>query len=416
MKKYIACMLCLCLLIPFAALAEDTASPSPYTMPEGKEGRESLLCDGDYRTFVTVKRNLTLTYVPEEGASTVLLEWFSLPGSYTVDFLDSEGKVLDSQARTPLSYHEYIDMGSAVGLRLSSKEKMEVAELRAVTETDAVYRSGYMPCDVLLLLQEPGQECTEVAPVLRDLLDNGLTVQLCYVLSPSRDRMGEVMESLHYLGIEREPIFLSLDAPRDDSYEAAQNRWIKKELRNALTPLEVLSPRLIIADGSGMVGYALDTLLQQEIDPEKVYVLDEAGEVSCAIEGDGLAVMQEALNLQRSQRIYRLEPASTVSLRSVAGAGGALLEGMDMGAFLTYATPTPAPTETPAPTDTPSPAPTNTPVSTGTPVPTEASSTAETNLESDATGFSMVWVLVPVLVALAVLAAVLLGRKKKLEN
>lgn len=419
MKKYIACSLCLCLfclLLPLSVLAEEVASSSPYILPEGKEGRETLLCDGDYRTFVTVKRNLTLTYVPEDGVSAILLEWFTLPGSYTLEYLDSEGKVLESQTLVPTSYHEYMDLGSAAGLRLSSKEKLEVAELRPVTEADAVYESAYTPCDVLLLLKEPGQECLEAAPVLRYLLDNGLTVQLCYVLSPSRDRMGEVMESLQYLGIDREPVFLSLDEPRDESYEAAQNRWVKKELRSALSPLEALSPKVIIADGCGTVEYVLDTLLQQKVSPDKVYALEDAGEVSYAIEGESLAVMQEALDLQRSQRIYKLEPASSVFLRSVAGVGGGLLDGMDTGAFITYATPTPAPANTPAPTDTPSPVPTSTPVSAHTPVPTEEVVSGDTEPESDGTEFSLLWIAVPAVIALAVVATVLLRRKKKSEN
>lgn len=419
MKKHIAYILCclfFCTLFPFAPLAEENVPPSSYLMPTGKEGREALLCDGDYRTYITINRNLTLTYSPEDGASVILLEWFSLPRSYTLEYLDDEGKVLNSQTRTPLSYHEYIEPGSAAGLRLSSGEKLEVAEFREVTEADVIYELGYSPCDVLLLLKEPGQECLEAAPVLRYLLDNGVTVQLCYVLSPSRDRMGEVMESLQYLGIDREPVFLSLDTPRDDSYEAAQKLWAKNELRNTLAQLEVLSPKLIIADGCGTVEYVLDTLLQQEVSPEKVFALEDAGEVSYTIEGESLAGMQEALDLQQSQRIYRLEPASSVFLRSVAGVGGGLLDGMDTGTFLTYATPTPVPTNTPVPTDTPSPAPTSTPVLTHTPAPTEESSSGETESESDENGFSPLWVVVPVVIALAIVTVVLLRRKKKSES
>lgn len=413
MKKFFAFILCCCLLCTFLPVRhvlaeEDIASvSSPYIMPKGKEGREALLCDSNYKTFITIQRDLSLTFSPEVGTSTVLLEWFSLPESYTLEYLDNSGKVLDTQNRTPITYHEYIEMGEAASLRLSSRVKLEVAELRTLQKEEAVYVSGYTPCDVVLLLKEPGQECTTAAPVLQYFLNKGLTIQICYVLSTNRDRMGEVMDSLQFLGIEREPVFLSMDTPRDDSYGAAVNRWNEKDLRDAASTLTILSPKIIVADGSGSSEYMLEALLKQDVSPDKVYVLDEEGDTSCELNTEEFSTMESALHLQSSQRIYKLTPTTLVHLRSTQGVGGELLDGLDTSTFLTYATPTPAPTDTPAPTNTPSPAPTNTAMPADTPVPT-------VEPEPSAKEFSSLWLSAPVLlILLAIVVMMILHKKKK---
>lgn len=410
MKKFCSLFLCLCvfcLILPFGVTAEETSPSSPYLMPEGKEGRENLLCDGDYRTFVTVRRNLSLTFTPEASSGTILLEWFSLPGSYTLEFLDASGAVLDSQSRKPASYHEYIELGDAKALRISSKALLEIAELRLARVDEAAFTAGYAPCDVLLLLKEPGGECTTAAPVLQYLLDHGLTVQICYVLTSHRDRMGEAMDSLRYLEVLREPIFLSMKKPRDDTYDAAFNLWLRKELRAAVKTLLVLNPKIVIADDSGASAYVLETLLKQDIAPEKVYAMDANGDVSFTLEAENRIAMEAALSLHQSQRIYRLQPSDVSTLRSLQGAGGALLEGLDTGSFITFATPTPAPT------DTPSPAPTDTPVPTNTPVPIEETPAPSPEPEEDKASFSPTWILVPVFLVIGIAILVLLLRWKK---
>ena len=241
-------------------------------------------------------------------------------------------------------------------MRLSGSNDLKIAELRTLQTGETIFASPATPCDALILLRELGEEYSLASPVLEELRQKGLTIQLVYLLSSDRDRMGEVMEYLSALGIFREPVFLSLKQPQADTRDAAQNKWANMQLNVILS----CAPRLLVLGKDGMCAYIWELMQKQGSTPEKVYALDDYGSVLCAMEETAVTVLKEVWTLQRSQQLYKQQPAVEAALTPLIGEGS-LLDGMDTADFLTYATPTPFPTAAPTPSPTYSPADTEIP-------------------------------------------------------
>ena len=88
-RNRILCLLMgICLLFPLLTMGEES---NPYTLPEDKTEREILLCDRDYRTYVTIHRGNNLTCRIDAPGEPMLLEWRELPQSYTLELLDKKG-------------------------------------------------------------------------------------------------------------------------------------------------------------------------------------------------------------------------------------------------------------------------------------------------------------------------------------
>lgn len=353
-RNRILCLLMgICLLFPLLTMGEES---SPYTLPENKTEREILLCDRDYRTYLTIHRGNNLTCRIDTPGEPLLLEWRELPQSYTLELLDKKGEILSRQERSGSTFHEYLHTENAAELRLFGSNDLKIAELRTLQTGETIFASPAAPCDALILLREPGEEYSLASPVLEELRQKGLTIQLVYLLSSDRDRMGEVMEYLSALGIFREPVFLSLKQPQADTRDAAQNKWANMQLNVILS----CAPRLLVLGKGGMCAYIWELMQKQGLTPEKVYALDDYGSVLCAMEETAVTALKEVWTLQRSQQLYKQQPAVEAALTPLIGEGS-LLDGMDTADFLTYATPTPFPTAAPTPSPTYSPADTEIP-------------------------------------------------------
>ncbi len=354
-------LLLLCLLLPAGAFAET------YTVPETKQGKESFLSDGNEKTYLTIaaNRSVTLAGLPE-GTQGVLVTWFTRPAQFKLEFLDADGIPLGKgEMRTGTMLHQYIETNGADGVRLSGA-KLEIAELTAVTNPEKLpFLPNGTPCDALLLLSHVGDESLAAAPVLKELTDHGLTVQVCYLYDTQRDRKGECIDTLRALGIYREPEFCDWKAPVYDTRDSAKRGFSPAAANKLLgSLLKTYEPKLWITDaiGSGRIlNHQFDTVTQAV---EKHYLLIEDGPITLTLTDAEAAPLNEAYRLQRSQRIYRKEVAKTAQLALLSeGKDAGLLDGLAAESFLTYAAPTPEPTPspTPAPTEAPTPAPTPAP-------------------------------------------------------
>ena len=342
------------LLLPAAALAEE------YAVPEAKKGREAFLHDGNEKTYLTAysPEGFTLSDLSAETRG-VMLAWFTVPDRCEAQLLDETGKVVLTRTLTGGSLHQYLPTDGAAGVRLTGS-KLELAEFCAVTDPDALpFTANDTPCDALLLLTHVGDESLAAAPALKVLTDHGLTVQIVYLYEEQRDRMGEAIETLRAFGISRDPVFLGWSAPAEDTKAAANRGYNPKEAKQTMQTLcDTYRPKIWITDGLG-AGEVLENRFS-EITPrvEKHYVLSEKGSIVLQLSEDEAALWNAAYRQQESQRLFRKTVATEARLQLLSkDRPEALLDGFSADAFLTYATPTPVPTETPTPAPTETPAP-----------------------------------------------------------
>ena len=349
-----------------------------------------------------------------------------------MEYLDESGAVLKQETVKDAPLRQVLPLDGAASLRFAGS-KLEIAELRSIRADESLpFEPNGTPCDALLLLTQAGDESLVAAPILKQLADYGLTVQVCYLNKADRDRKGEVMETLAALGILREPVFCDMNPPEKDTPEAGKKRYYAGEIRRIFTELlETYRPTVWFTDGLG-AGQALSekaALITEAV--QKHYWLTEDGSVVLTVSEEETARFDDAYRLQSSQRLYRKQTARKVRMTLLTpDAAEPLFDGIAPDTFLTYASPTPLPTETPtpAPTIEPTPAPTETPQPTAeptqpptvspTPQPTEAPTDAPLFMsepqpaQTDSAPHPLLWLIVGGLVVLVTLLILVVKRRR----
>ena len=94
MKRLLALLICGLALLsaPAVAHAENTDSSQPtdvpvgcsFTLPEESTSYAYRLSDGLVTSRVHLKANAAFTITPEGEISTLVLDWYTVPGSYKV--------------------------------------------------------------------------------------------------------------------------------------------------------------------------------------------------------------------------------------------------------------------------------------------------------------------------------------------
>ncbi len=104
MKKLLALLICGFALLsaPAVARAETSTTPQPtdipvgcsFTLPEESEQYAYRLNDGLVISRIPLKANASFTVTPESAICVLVLDWFSVPASYTVTQKDSTGATI----------------------------------------------------------------------------------------------------------------------------------------------------------------------------------------------------------------------------------------------------------------------------------------------------------------------------------
>lgn len=381
MKRIAWLLLAALLLLPSAAFAEE------YTLPASKEGKESFLTDRDDRTFLSIgSRDAVTLGGLDSSVENVLITWFHIPGRVKVEYLNAAGEVLRAETRQDTTYYVSLPTDGAAAVRLSGA-KFELAGFVPVHAGESLpILPNDTPCDALVLLTHPGDEMLVAAPLLKALTDCGLTVQIAYLYTPHRDRIGEAIASLQALGILREPYFCDFPIPVYDTPESGKRRYSASNARKLLAALaDTYAPKLTVIDTLGAGENLLPQVEAAAEKFEKLYVIAEDGTLTLPLSEADAPAYDAALDLQTSQRVFRLHAARETKLRLIGEGAEPLLEGIAVESFLTYASPTPEPTpeptDTPEPIEAPTPEPTNVPE---TPEPTVPAETPEPTAQPSA--------------------------------
>ncbi|MDO4564442.1 MAG: hypothetical protein Q4C04_02365 [Clostridia bacterium] len=380
MKRTLCSILILLLLLPAAALGADAGDE--LTLPEGSEHKAEYLTDGNVKTYASIGNEpLILTWSADTDSAYV--QWYELPASFTVDYLDGFGAVLHSETRSDGQYMQLLSFEGCRGIRLTSRAGLAVSELRSAKEDERLpFEVSSQPCDMLLILSDAGDESLLFGTVLaRYCAQYQMDVQVCYLRGINRDRIEETFFALSALNVRRCPVFLQLSEWDSGEYDNVVQRWGKTAaLRAVRDLLTIYQPRLVLTldpsenneNGAGRLTgeLVIEAALSHENAPEKLYTLSADGGLIFEATDAELELARSAYLLHYSQRVFRFVPERTLRLNAVIELLGAdgndILSGILPETLNSYFTPTAEPTTVPtqAPTDAPTQAPTpaNTPL------------------------------------------------------
>ena len=110
MKKRLALLICILALlsVPAVARAEEQSPSQPtdvpvgcsFTLPEETAAYAYRLGDGLVTSRVSLKANSAFTVTPESEVGTLVLDWYTVPGSYTVSQLNAGGTAISEETIT----------------------------------------------------------------------------------------------------------------------------------------------------------------------------------------------------------------------------------------------------------------------------------------------------------------------------
>ena len=424
-KRLIALVLILILLIPAAVQADqDTPAtgvlPCTYSAPSEVQSYIEHLYDGKPDTTVTLYRGESLTITFPEGtrADYLYFDFYEIPQSYELVFLDADGNTLkrnptgEIRGVQQLIPVDYDDAASAV-LKATDKT-MVLSEWFACT-------SAFVPpfsdtnehADVLIVMNKPGDELELFGGLLAQLAgEHGLSVQVVYMTKVDGFHMHQCIDVLRGMGVTRLPVFRNgrANTIRSDSAVYSAFGAHLELLRQFTKLIRSLQPKLILTPNrsrdqesytDSVIAELVITSAEYAADgkhypdsepfaPSKVYSLCEDDGTTVSMEdplygfdGATAAEIADALHeLYLEERIMMRKLPTTVHFmleQSTVGADEArndLLEHLSTDLFAGYRAPTPAPTETPVPTDTPEPTETPTATPSATPVPGESATPA----------------------------------------
>ena len=418
-KPILIILLAAVLLLP-AAVSSAADEPGngllacTYTTETEAQSYVDHLYDGNAFTTLTLYRGERISMTLPDGAraANLFFHFFEKPDSFEVHFFDADGQDLKrywTNQITGMQMLVPVEAENTARIELTATDRaLVLSEWTACTESFVPpFADTGKEADVLVVLNEPGDELQLLGGVLADLaLEHGLTVQVDYLTAKDGYHTQQCMEVLKALGVTHLPFFGDGRAPRAQSrnavysaigdYNALLTRYTARI--RALRPKLILTldpqwdrPRFADAVISEVLTIAAADAADETRLPEtaahtveKVYVLDPDGATIIdtdhplyACKGRHASAYADALSaLYREERVYRRDMPDTVRftlVSSTVGAdaqGGDLLEHLSTDRFAGYRVPTPTPVPTPEPTDTPEP------TATPTAKPTEVSATA----------------------------------------
>ncbi len=397
MKKMFALLVCGLVLFcaPAAARAEESNNtPSTedtigiqFTLPEAVAPYAYRLTDGYVTSRISLKAEEAFSVIFDASCATLVLDWFTAPGSYTVSQKSASGMVLkeetvsDGFVKSVLALEA--DCASVVVTFGAEGAIAEVsayaASINTTPETQA-FSPSPSQADLLIICAEPGAEFKQFGAILPGYaIEKGIETAVLYVSDYSkRARVDEALAGLVSAGYSAYPIFGGFTCSNYDSYTMAAEEFNKTTLIKYLKEeIALLNPKVVVThaetDISGAHQFTAECALRAVSESAGVQKLYTFG----AVEGESQTLLdinaplnayngktaaevaQAACDLQTSQLVFGLAIDSTSAYTlaySTVGEDEAkndLFEHIDTASLLAYApaspSPTPAPEQSAAP-------------------------------------------------------------------
>lgn len=397
MKKWLALLLCgvlLTLMIPAANAEgtdpEDTADVTldfRAELPEDCAPYAYRLSDGFITSRIELTAGETFAITPSGTSNAIMLGWYSVPESYIVEQLDSEGASILKETVSDGFVNRTVTLDSdcaTVAVTLLSEGAIGEINVYATGEGGADETQEFLPTpdsvDLLVITAELGMEWKQFGAVLPTYAKEGQIECAVLYLSDygSRERVDEALSGLASVGLMEYPIFGGFTCKNYDSYDVVSREWDESETLNYIIgQIERLSPKVIVThsldDASAAHRFTAECVLKAAEQTEtvlKLYMLDETqAQDATVVPTDtplsacgGLTAAEAAraaYQMCGSQTAYGLsidtENAYTLALSRVGAdvAKDDLFENIDPSSLLSYGTAVSTPEPTPESTQTP---------------------------------------------------------------
>ena len=211
-RRFAICILGLLLLLPGHTFSEPSAPPDgviacAVSGPKAVASYLDHLTDGDPFSTVTLEKRERLTLTLPDGAapSGLYLDLFA-PGSLCVTLISPNGKdVFTPEAAVGL--RRYPLDPSVTEIVLEAQEKTVLSELYAAERELRLPLADCAQADVLILLNEPGDELERLGGLPARFAAQGYSVQIDYFTAADGDTAHRCLAVLEGLGVTNLPYF-----------------------------------------------------------------------------------------------------------------------------------------------------------------------------------------------------------------
>lgn len=397
MKRLLALLICgLALLsVPAVTRAENIDPSQPtdvpvgcsFTLPEESASYAYRLSDGLVTSRVHLKANSAFTITPEGEISTLVLDWYTVPGSYTVSQLNAGGTAISEETITDGFLRRVISIDpSCASVTVSNLPEGDIGDVAAYSSVSptSTTTQALLPAptsvDLLILAVGPGDESKQFGALVPTYAkERGIKTAILYLSNyGKRARVDEALSGLASEGYLEYPIFGGYSCSNYDSYAMAAEEFNKTNVIKYLkAEIAALKPKVVVAhsaeDPVGSHQFANECVIRAVRESESVqkfYTFGAAADVVPTIvdmntplnayTGKTAAeVAQAAYNLHVSQRVFGLSidttSAYTLAYTTVGEdeAKNDLFEHISTSSLLAYAPVSPSPAPTPEATAAP---------------------------------------------------------------
>lgn len=397
MKRRLALLICILALLsaPAVARAEESTPSQPadvpvgcsFTLPEESAPYAYRLNDGLVITRVSLKANASFTITPEGTISTLVLDWFTVPASYTVSQLNAGGTAISEETISDVFVRRVIAIDpSCASISVSNLPEGTIGDVAAYSSVapDSVTTQALSPSptavDLLILAVGPGDESRDFGALLPTYAqEKGIRTAVLYLSDyGKRARVDEALSGLASMGYLEYPIFGGFSCSNYDSYDMAAEGFNKTNVIKYLkAQIAALNPKVVVAysaeDSIGSHRFVNECVVRAVHESESVqkFYTFGASEGAAptvvamdaplnAYAGQTAAeVAQTAYNLHVSQRVFGLSidatSAYTLAYTTLGEdeAKNDLFEHIDPSSLIAYAPVSPSAAPTPEATTAP---------------------------------------------------------------
>ena len=177
---------------------------------------------------------LVVTLPESPHAGMIVLQWTEGVRNYTLECYNRSGELTDT-IEASYSYLMYATNHTlpedAARLVLTTNNlDTAVAEVR-LYEADRI--PSLVPCwsesnkkaDLMVISAHLGDELLYFGGLIPSQTGTGKNVELVFLSSSDRDRLGESLDAMWAVGLTNAPVYLGFDETRTSNYEDAVNEW-----------------------------------------------------------------------------------------------------------------------------------------------------------------------------------------------
>lgn len=360
------------------------------TMPEKRESEAFLLTDGFASTYVAFRDESAVRFAFSGEAEQLVTVWETEPEHVVLTCFSGETILSESDLTVPfLTTVTALPAGTtAVEFAFRQKGSAKLSEICAFGAGDLPdsvcrWEAAAHP-DVLLVVAYPGDEYRFFGGLLPTLLNDGVSVAVCYFADYSRARLEEGFEALRTLACRTYPVRLKVDTKLSLDYKELRRNWQNEKPDERFEEqLAALRPTVIVAPSdrdaapeARLVSEIVQAVCERNPESFQKLYLAESGDGAISIADRALllyggqsadAAAKNALERFHSVDFFEYAIRTDGTYRLIASQVGPDAETDTLFEHVSVelhppVTPTPEPTEEPtaAPTEVPTemPAPT----------------------------------------------------------